>query len=446
MHSLLGVLYVVVVLAQSPAPATWPGFLGQGSSPLAADRIPLEWSPESGIAWHAELEGLGQSSPVIHGETAFVTSVDGANKERLIVTALSLTDGKTRWTHVAESTNPEANSLYISRAAPTPVVDANGVYAYFEGGDVVALAHDANVLWRRSLTKDFGKPKNKFGLSASPVQTERAVIVLVDDEGPSYLVALDKKTGKELWKTDRESRTSWSSPSLVTIDGKPTVVCSSAGSVDGYDPESGQLLWSTKDVGGNSATTALAAGDNAFLVSASPGREGQNAAGARKSNGLVRVTLVDGKPQPEFVWRTPDATVSWASPIVHAGHAYWINRAGVVYCFDAASGKQLYASRVKQTPWATPLSAGDRLYLFGKEGLTTVLQAGPEFKVLAENSLWKPDAPPADKNPAAAEETEERRRAAAMFSGTTVYGIAAVPDTLLIRTGSHVYAVRSPAK
>ena len=86
------------------------------------------------------------------------------------------------------------------------------------------------------------------------------------------------------------------------------------------------------------------------------------------------------------------------------------------------------------------------MYLFGKEGLTTVLQAGPEFKVLAENSLWKPDAPPADKNPAAAEETEERRRAAAMFSGTTVYGIAAVPDTLLIRTGSHVYAVRSPAK
>ena len=435
-------LLMGLAVGQAEVTSKWPGFLGQGATPLTAEQVPLVWSPETGIAWHTELDGLGQSSPVVWGGFVYLTTVDGVNKERLIVTSMSLKDGSVRWRHKAVSTNPEPSSLYISRAAPTPVVDEAGVYAYFEGGDVVAVAHDSQLLWTRSLTKEYGKPKNKFGLSASPVQTDQSVIVLVDDEGPSYLVALDKQTGKTLWKTDRGSRVSWSSPGLITIDGRPVVVCSSAGSVDGYDPQTGMQMWSYKDVGGNTATTPVAAGPNAFLVSASAGREGENAAGARKSNGLFRIGTSEGMPLPEFAWRTTEATVSWASPVVLDQHAYWVNRAGVVYCFDLATGEKRYASRIKQAPWATPLAVGNRLYLFGKDGLTSVNQSGTEFKVLAENALWGTEQVPVDKNPTAAEETEERRRAAAMFSGTTVYGVAAIPGTILIRTGSHLYAVR----
>ncbi len=140
------------------------------------------------------------------------------------------------------------------------MVDAQHVFAFFECGDLVALTHDGKEVWTKSLSKEYGKFVNKFGLSGSPVQTENAVIVLIDDEGPSYLVAFNKADGKILWKTDRTSRSSWSSPALLTIEGKPQVVISSAGSIDGYDPSTGKLLWTSTEVGGNTATTPLPAG------------------------------------------------------------------------------------------------------------------------------------------------------------------------------------------
>jgi outer membrane protein assembly factor BamB len=127
---------------------------------------------------------------------------------------------------------------------------------------------------------------------------------------------------------------------------------------------------------------------------------------------------------------------------VYAGHAYWVNRSGVVFCFDAVTGELRYSERLKQSVWATPLGVGDRLYLFGKDGLTTVLRAGPKFEVLAENALWDPEDFKPDPAKAAAEESEERRRAAASFSGPVQYAAAAVGDSLLIRSGDTLYCVR----
>ncbi len=380
---------------------------------------------------------------MIWGDQVFVTTVEGANKEKLHVICLSLADGKVQWDYVHESSNPEENSVYISRAAPTPVVDAQRVYVFFEGGDTVALNHAGELQWHRSLSKDYGKFANKFGLSASPVLMNDRLVVLVDDEGPSYLVALSVQDGSVLWKADRASRSSWSSPAAVTLDGVPQVVISSAGSVDGYDPADGKLLWTWTDVGGNTATTPLMAGENQFLIAASPGRSGENSANARKSNGLMRVRKEGDAWKPEMVWRNEAATPSWASPIAHQGFAYWVNRTGVIYCVDVATGEQKYAERSKQSCWATPLPLGDRIYFFGKDGTTTVIAAGPEYRELATNTLWLPDQPPTDNGaPKAEEASEERRAAAAMFSGPTQYGVAAVSGSLLIRVGSHVYCIR----
>lgn len=423
--------------------SAWPGFLGTGASPIDPATIPLTWSPEQNLAWDASLPGHGQSSPVIWGDQVFVTTVEGANKEKLHVICLSLADGKVQWDYVHESSNPEQNSVYISRAAPTPVVDAQRVYVFFEGGDTVALNHAGELQWHRSLSKDYGKFANKFGLSASPVLMNDRLVVLVDDEGPSYLVALSVQDGSVLWKADRTSRASWSSPAAVTLDGVPQVVISSAGSVDGYDPADGKLLWTWTDVGGNTATTPLMAGENQFLIAASPGRSGENSANARKSNGLMRVRKEGDAWKPEMVWRNEAATPSWASPIAHQGFAYWVNRTGVIYCVDVATGEQKYAERSKQSCWATPLPLGDRIYFFGKDGATTVIAAGPEYRELATNTLWPEDQPPTDNGaPKAEEASEERRAAAAMFSGPTQYGVAAVSGSLLIRVGSHVYCIR----
>jgi outer membrane protein assembly factor BamB len=442
-------LLLTMALAAADSQANWPGFLGAGQVTVPADSLPLTWSATENIAWKAPLAGYGQSSPVVWDGKVFVTSVEGPLKDTCHVIAVSLADGQPLWKHSFESTDKVKTSAFVSKAAPTPVVDEKGLFAFFESGDVVGLSHTGEEKWRRSLSVDHGKFQNEFGLAASPVQTENAVILLIDHNGPSYVIALSKTDGKTLWKTERTPRQSWSSPALVTVSGKPQVVCSSAGSVDGYDPATGELLWSYGEVAGNTSSTPMPFAAGQFLVGASPGREGgDRAEGAKKSNLAMAIELVENKAVPKVLWRTEQATPTFGSPVVHAGQAYWVNRVGAVYCYDAQTGEASYTERIKQSCWATPLGVGDRLYLFGKDGVTTVLRAGPKFEVLAENQLWDPAAFKPDPAKAAAESTPERRQAAGTFSGPVQYGVAAVNGSLLIRTGDVLYCVRqaSPAK
>jgi outer membrane protein assembly factor BamB len=440
----IAALLIVTSLAAADEPANWPGFLGGGRVGVRVSSLPLKWSPTDNVAWQATLRGHGQSSPVVWGDQVFVTSVEGPLKDVCHLSAFSVSDGQPRWQHSLDSSDKVKDSNYVSRAAPTPVADERGVYAFFESGDVVALAHDGRPLWRRSLSSDYGKFQNEFGLAASPVATADAVILLVDHEAPSYLIALSKTDGRTLWKTDRTGRRSWSSPALVPVAGRFHVVCSSTGSVDGYDPATGALLWTYADVAGNTSATPAPYADARFLVGASQGREaGDRAEGAKRSNLAAAIEMVGGTPTFTVLWRASEAMPSFGSPMVYRGHAYWVNRVGVVYCFDAETGEQRYAERTRQSCWATPLGAGEHVYFFGKDGLTTVLRAGPRFEVVAENQLWDPASVRVDPAKIAREETEERRQAAAMFSGPVQYGVAAARGSLFIRTGDTLTCLRS---
>lgn len=437
--------FVSAAVPNGPGEGNWPGFLGAGASPIDESSIPVEWSPDKNIAWKAKIVGDGQSSPVIWQETVYVTSVTGEMKDQLHISAYDLQSGELKWKKGFDTSFKVESTLYVSRAAPTVVADESGLIAYFESGDVIALGHDGTLRWQRSLSRDYGEPKNKFGLSASPVQTHDSVVVLVDDEGPSYLVALKKADGEVLWKQDRTSRVSWSSPALVRVGDRELIVVSSAGSVDGYAAESGELLWSQGDLGGNTSSTPMPYGDGLFLVGASAGREGENAALSKKSNLAMQVTIKEGKAEPTVLWRNDTVSPSFGSPMVYQGLAYWVNRVGVVFCLDAKTGEQKFTQRLKQSIWATPLGIGDRVYFFGKDGLTTVMATGPEAKVLAENMLWgEEDASPETK--IAAGDSEEQKRGAKMFGGRVQYGVAAVSGSLLIRTGDRLYCVRKQSE
>lgn len=455
----LAIALLFIPVDDTPA---WPGFLGANASEVDATSIPTEWSPTKNIAWQSSIVGHGQSSPIIYGDNVFVTSCDGPKKETLIVSCFKLSDGSKVWEKSQASGYPERNSVYISRSAPTPVVDSKHVFAYFESGDVYAYTHAGELAWKMSLTEKFGKPMNVFGLSASPVQTDDHIIILIDDDksregaGPagaeaptgdakSYIVALKKSDGTVEWKTDRENRTSWSSPAIVPVDNDPIVVCSSPGSVDGYSPADGKLLFSYKEVGGNSATTPIAVGDGMFLIAASPGRGegGERAEMAKKSNGLMKVTKDGETYSAKFVWTNPKLSPSFGSPIVHDGYAYWVNRVGSVMCVDMNTGKLAYQDRI-ESAWATPMGLGDRIYFFAqKKGLTSVLASGPEFKVLAKNKLWEVE-PADDSLKSAAPETGQRAASASRFGGQTTYGAAAVSGSLVIRTGNMLYCIRKP--
>lgn len=377
--------------AQGPASDRWSGFRNGGISHSTAENIPMEWSPKNGIAWQHELPGYGQSAPLLWEGRLYLTAVEGPMKDESLVLALDADSGKTIWKQAIETTTPEGNYRAKSRAAPTPVVDEAGVYAFFEGGDVIAVSHDGKVKWRRKLTKEYGEFENGHGLGSSLAQTKDAVIVLIEHSGPSYLLALDKSSGENQWKVDRESRSSWASPIVATLNGREQIVISSNGTVDGYDPASGEMLWSVDDVGGNTISSVTVA-DNRVFAGASVSGFGSST--AERSSCSIEVSGEESQTAA-ITWRSKDASCHYVSPVAYEGCVYHVNKAGVVTCLDAATGEVLFEERTAGMCWATPIVAGGHVYFFAKNGQTTVIKEGEVFEQVAVNALWDRGDPPA---------------------------------------------------
>jgi outer membrane protein assembly factor BamB len=195
------------------------------------------------------------------------------------------------------------------------------------------------------------------------------------------------------------------------------------------------------DVGGNTGVTPLDNGDGTFLIGASAGRQGEHGEAAKQSNGLVKIAREGDGWSAKKVWINTEASPTWASPIMHKGLAYWINRAGVVYGLDAKSGELVFTKRTKQSCWATPFAADNRIYWFGKDGLCTVMSAGRDGEILSENNLWSEGVLVPDALPIKQESTPERQAAAGSFSGPTVYGYAVAGDRLIVRIGKQLFCI-----
>lgn len=423
-------LFVLMLSDTAGLQADWPTFLGQPArNKVESFSMPVAWSAEESIAWESKLPGHGQSSPVVIGNQVYLTAVEGPMKEQNLVLQLNRQTGEEVWRKSFQSSLQVKNEYLTSRAAPTPVADANGVIAFFESGNLIALDPAGQTRWERDFVADFGKYQGRFGLGGSPAQNAEHVFVLADDESIAYLIAVDKATGKTAWKANREPRTSWASPIVMTIAGTEQVVVSSSGAVDGYDAKTGGLLWRFDDVGGNTVASPYPIDDDSFLIGASPGRNGENSDGAKQSNLRMRVVKNGDTFQPEVVWRNTEATSSFGSPIAYRGLAYYTNRAGVLYCIDVESGEKVYTERLRHSNWATPIGIGDRVYIFGKSGEGTVIDAGREFKVVAENRLWEV----ADGG---------GRRGPPGGGGEILYGFAVVAEGFIVRTGTRLIAIQ----
>ena len=420
----------------------WPSFLGAGKSFIQEKSLPVTWGIQQNKAWEVQLPGHGQSSPVIFENHIFLTAVSGDMKDVNHILMFNLKNGHIDWTVAKETSNKAKNSVYISRAAPTPTVDENAVYAFFESGDLLAISFSGEELWSRCLTDAYGPIVSEFGIASSPAQHEDKLFVLVDNDATSYLLAVSKKDGSTLWCSTRESRISWTSPAIVTLDNTTQIICSSAGSIDSYDVEDGSLLWSYTTVSGNTVTTPVDYGVNAIFIGASAGRDGSNMRGAQESNMVLTATNNNGSWTPKKLWSATKATSSFGSPIYSSGYVYWVNRSGVVFCHDFKTGEQCYSERLSQSCWATPFSIGNRIYFFGKNGTTDVIATGPEFEILSTNELWGSDDEAIDSKLVASETDGERKASARMFAGRVQYGVAAVTDSLVIRTGDKLFCIR----
>ncbi len=379
-----------LLLAGENSDASWSSFRNGGSS-TAEGTFPKLWSASGGIAWQKELEGYGQSSPVVLGNHVFVSTVIGPQKDECCLSCYDIASGDCVWSfrHPASTTAPSNYSA--SRAAPTPLVDSNAAYAFFEGGDVFAIGHDGKALWHRSLTTDYGKFENNHGLGSSPAQTSDLVIINIEHKGPSYLLALNKKTGETVWKTDRPSGSSWTSPIVAETKTGTQIIVSSGGAVTAYAPSNGSQIWTIGGLAGNSVPSPVVANSRLFVGARVP--EFGSTQEAAQSNLCLQLDASGGVDH-QVLWRASKAFCDYASPVVNGDCVYYLNNVGVLYCLNAQSGDVHYVERLGTTCWATPVVSGDLTYFFGKDGTTQVVRTGSTFEKVATNLLWDPVNPP----------------------------------------------------
>ncbi len=434
-HIKLGLLLTLFFTQQTFLDADWSSFQNGGKLQFKDSLAPrLSWTGKAGIAWKTSIPGYGQSSPVCHSGKVYLTSTSGPNKKSLHISAIHINTGKVDWTYDAINSSPEKSTNYVSKAASTPVCDSNGVIALFEGGNIIALNPKGEHRWQRDLVATYGPIDARHGIGSSLEQSKDHVYVWIERQTNPYVLALSKKDGEVIWKSKGIGKTSWSSPRLIPVEKDFHLVLSGIGRIVGLDPKTGKHLWTFEEIAGNSTPTPVPVGKGKFLIGATVGRgsDSGGAVSAAKSNGLIEIKRdEEGTFNASFKWRAKRATSSFGSPFHHQGHAYYVNRSGVVYCLDLETGEEKYAKRSGSSIWATPLGFDDRVYFFGKDGVTTVIRSGPEFKVLSSNPLW-------ENKP---EEQPQAPRSRGAFGGPTLYGIAFTNGNLLLRKGSTLFKI-----
>jgi outer membrane protein assembly factor BamB len=422
-------------VAHLKAGDAWTGF--QNGGQLKVDALPDSWDAGGkNIAWQAAIDGYGQSSPVVLNDRVFITSTSGPNKEKYHVAAYSLTDGTRQWRQDFANPSPEENNNYVSRAAPTPAIDAQGVFISFEGGLIVASTFDGKIRWQKNLVEAYGPVKARHGLSASLEQDDQHLFVWVEREADPYVVALRKDSGETVWKAPGVGATSWSSPRLITVDGHPQLVCSASGRIAGYDAKTGDKLWEFTDIANNTTCTPIPVGDSSFVIGASDGRGEQAGGTTAPSSGLIAIQATpEGKYAATYKWRADKATCSFGSPIVAGNRVWLVNRSGVLYQLDLETGEQISAERISAgSVWATPLATENRLYLFGKAGMTSIIDLANAAE-LSTCTLW-------DASDDAAPPAGSRGGAPGGMGGPVLYAAVIASDTLLIRRGDTLFAIR----
>jgi outer membrane protein assembly factor BamB len=427
------VLGMTGVSAQ-PAADPWPSFRGPQASGVSATATPpVRWdvSSAASTAWRIAIPGLGHSSPIVWGNRVFVTTavseaataqtltlgvdagIDPAadvSPHRWQLIAIDRNSGQVVWTRTVHQGVPRVKRhVKASHASATPATNGRVIVAMFGSEGLFAFDFNGKELWR----KDFGalavgladEPAYEWGPASSPVIHDDVVIVQNDRYKDSFLLALDLETGKELWRASREERPSWTTPLVSTHNGRTTVVAVSPFFARGYDARTGQERWRIADPDGQvKVSSPVGAGEVAIVTGGWP-------SAARP---VMAVRVADGS----VVWRHDRGSPYTTTPLVYDGLAYVLTDNGILSAYDIATGMRAYQSRLSARAGsfsASPVAAAGRIYFTSEDGQVIVVRAGPKFEVVATNDMG------------------EVCMATPALSG----------DLLIVRTKSHLYALRS---
>jgi outer membrane protein assembly factor BamB len=407
----LGICLIGLLTPHGSLWAEWPQFRGpSGDGRSEARGLPLKWDERTHVRWKTPVPGKGWSSPVVLGGQVWITTAteDG---HRLSVLAMDVESGEIlRELLLFEVAEPQFVHRFNSHASPTPVLEPGRVYVTFGAAGTAALdSATGRVLWER---RDI--ECNHFrGAGSSPILHEDRLLMHFDGSDHQFVLALDKETGRTLWRRERsidfmdlgpdgqpeaegDMRKAFATPHVAWFDGRPLWISQGAKAIYAYDPLDGTEWWRVEERLNHSASSRPVVGHGLIYVTTGwgtgqllalrPGQPGEVLDANAAPAGLGEVSEATGADLA-VVWKVRRSVPRKPSLLLKGDLLFGIDDGGIASCWEAHTGREVWRERVGGNYSASPIAAEGRIYVFSEEGKATVLEAGREFRVLAENQL-----------------------------------------------------------
>lgn len=366
------------------AEQNWPQFRGPaGNGHAKVKNLPVEWGESNNVKWKTAIHGKGWSSPVVWKNQIWMTT---ATEDGTKMYAVGVDAENGEILHdllIFENADPQFCHPTNSYASPTPVIEEGRLYVHFGTyGTACVDTGSGEILWSR---RDF-KCDHFRGPASSPILHEDRLFVAYDGFDVQYVVALDKNTGKTIWRKDRnidygtmngDRMKAYSTAHVITVDGKSQIVSPSATATIAYDPADGSEIWRVRHGGMNAACRPLFEHGMVYISAG----DGGDSLVAVRPEGKGDIT------QSQLVWKTGKTVPKRSSQLIVGDLFFMVNDSGVASCLDAKTGKVHWQKRLEGEYWASPLHADGRIYFLSKDGLAVVIAAKPEFELIAENTL-----------------------------------------------------------
>ena len=354
----------------------WPWWRGPSRNGIAVTSadVPTKWSNTENVVWKTPVSGRGHSSPIVVGDKVFLETADEAKKVQSVV-AFDRKTGKQLWkTDVSTGGFARKNHPKNTEASPTLACDGERLFAsFFHHETIQATALDLNgkQLWQQTVGP-FNPRMFEYGYAPSPLLYRETVIFSAEYDGNSALTALDRQTGKQVWRTKRQSSITFSTPVVAHVAGKDQLLISGAGQVASYDPANGKPMWTTPGTAAATCGTMVWDGDTVFASGGYP----QSETIAVKADGSGKV-----------LWKNNQKCYE-ESMLAHDGYLYALTVKGILFCWRGSDGKEMWMQRLKGPVSSSPVLAGGHIYQANELGTCYVFKPNPEkFDPVAENQL-----------------------------------------------------------
>lgn len=365
----------------------WPQWRGPLLNGVSNEKgLPWRWDKQENVVWKLALPGLSAATPVIWEDKVFLNVTEG---EQIFLWCVDRKQGTVLWKKLQSGRNIKLNKHNPS--SPSPVTDGKSVYIVNAYGRVYGFDYAGNELWKRELWKEYGRFGLRFGHASSPLLFEDSLYIQIlqvtEKNEPSYLLRIDKQTGKTIWKWDFpvtpgfKPAEAYSTPTILKRGNNIELIINGSDQVTGHDLATGQELWRIAGLSSDKEPSRIASSPIvADGVIYAPSADRPLLALRAGGRGLLNET--------HRLWTSrhgPDVP----SPVTDGKYFYIVDDKGIARCLDAKSGKEIWGpQRLKPGDYsASPVLADNKLYVTSEEGLTSVLKAGPKFELLAENNL-----------------------------------------------------------